>query len=97
MVTSNVPALAADAYSLSIKDHKFEPESLTIPAGSRVKLTITNSDGTAEEFESRDLHIEKMIPAGQSATVYVGPLKAGQYSFTGELHKDTAKGVLLAK
>ena len=91
------PAFAADDFSLMIKDHKFEPETLQIPAGSRVKLTITNGDPTAEEFESRDLHVEKMIPAGQRVTVYVGPLKNGEYSFVGDLHQDSAKGILLAK
>jgi len=91
------PVLAADDLSLTIKDHKFEPATIEVPAGERVKLTIVNADKTAEEFESHDLHVEKMIPGGQTISVYVGPLEPGTYGFFGEMHEDTAKGELIAK
>lgn len=91
------PSLAADNPSLTIKDHKFEPATIEVPAGKRVKLTIVNADKTAEEFESHDLHVEKMIPGGQTISVFVGPLKAGTYGFFGEMHEDSAKGQLVAK
>ena len=37
-------AVAADGPALVLKDHKFQPQSIEVPAGKRVKLTITNSD-----------------------------------------------------
>ena len=46
------------------------------PAGRRIKLTIVNQDPAAEEFESYELHREKLIPANSSGTVYIGPLEA---------------------
>ena len=39
------PALAQD-FALSIKDHKFTPAELRIPAGKRVSVTVSNEDGT---------------------------------------------------
>lgn len=91
-------ALAQDAEArLTIKDHRFEPAELTVPAGKKVKLTIENQDDTAEEFESYELNREKVVPPKGKVTVYVGPLKPGRYPFFGDFHKDTAKGVLIAQ
>ena len=97
VLLSSVTAFAADAPVLTIKDHKFSPETLAVPAGKRIKVTITNADSTAEEFDSSDLHIEKMIPGGQKASIFIGPLKPGVYRFVGELHESTARGKVVAK
>ena len=37
---------------LIIKDHKFEPEILELPAGEKIRITLHNKDNTIEEFES---------------------------------------------
>src|SRR5262245_42792048 len=87
----------AQNFSLTIKDHKFDPVEMQVPAGKEFTLNITNSDDTAEEFESDDLDVEKVIAAGQSATIKLGPLDAGRYEFYGEYHEETAKGALVAK
>jgi plastocyanin len=92
----SAPLLAAE-FSLEIRNHRFEPAELTVPAGERVKLTIYNRDATAEEFESHDLRREKIIAGNDDAKVWVGPLPAGEYGFFGEFHKDTAQGKLIAK
>lgn len=89
---------AADAdYSLVIKDHRFQPAELTVPAGSKVKLLIENRDDTPEEFESHALNREKVIAAHGKATLYIGPLEAGRYLFFGEFNAATAQGVIIAK
>jgi plastocyanin len=92
------PTRAADVdVKLVIKNHRFEPAELKVPAGQRVKLVVHNQDGTPEEFESRSLSREKVIPAGAKATLFIGPLKAGRYEFVGEYHEATAKGVVIAE
>lgn len=96
-IVAVAPALAADAPSLIIKDHVFSPDTLEIPANKRIELTITNADASAEEFDSPDLHVEKMVPAGQTTKVFIGPLDPGTYDFVGELHEETARGTLVAK
>jgi len=90
-------ALAAEDYLLTIKDHRFEPTTLTVPAGKKVKLTVKNLDATPEEFESHELNREKIVPGGGTVSIFIGPLKAGEYPFFGEFHEDTAKGVIIAK
>ena len=82
---------------LIIKNHRFEPAELKVPAGQRIKLVVHNQDTTPEEFESHDLNREKVVPPGAKASIYIGPLKAGRYSFTGEYNEATAKGVVVAE
>ena len=84
-------------YTLSIKNHRFEPSELTVPAGQRVRLVIDNQDATPEEFESHSLRVEKVIPGRSKGSVTIGPLKPGSYPFVGEFHEATAKGTLHAK
>jgi plastocyanin len=81
---------------LVIRDHKFEPAEITVPAGKKLKLVIDNQDATAEEFESYELNREKVVPPKGQVTLFIGPLKPGRYPFFGDFHKETAKGVLIA-
>ena len=87
----------AQEFSLVIRDHRFEPAEIKIPAGKRVAITVANEDATPEEFESSALKVEKVIAGKSKATVRVGPLKPGRYEFIGEYHAGTAKGVLVAE
>ena len=84
-------------YTLTLRNHRFVPAQLTIPANTKVKLLIVNEDSTPEEFESHELNREKIVTGKGKITVYVGPLKPGRYPFFGEFHMDTAQGVLIAK
>jgi hypothetical protein len=91
-------ALAADPeFTIVIREHRFEPAELRVPAGKKLKLVIDNQDATPEEFESHTLNREKVIPAKSKASIFVGPLKAGRYPFVGEFHEKTANGVIIAE
>ena len=94
------PALAQGAEGeilLTIKDHRFDPSEVRVPANQKVKLLVQNLDATAEEFESHALNREKVIPGNSKAVLYVGPLSPGHYPFFGEFHEQTAKGVVIAE
>jgi plastocyanin len=82
---------------LVIKNHRFEPAELKVPAGQRIKLIVHNQDATPEEFESHSLNREKVIPGGAKATIYIGPLKPGRYTFFGEYNEATAQGAVVAE
>jgi plastocyanin len=84
-------------FGLNIKDHQFSPAELKVPAGTKIKLVVNNLDSTPEEFESHSLNREKVIAGKSKAAIYVGPLKPGKYSFVGEFHEDTARGVIVAE
>lgn len=84
-------------FELTIRNHQFEPAELQVPANTKIKLVVKNADATPEEFESNELRREKIIPGGQEAILYVGPLAPGSYAFFGEFHPQTARGRLVAK
>jgi len=88
---------AAETYTLTIKDHKFDPAELHIPADKAATLVVKNLDATPEEFESKSLRIEKIVPANSEASFTLRPLKAGRYKFFGEFHEDSAKGEIVAE
>ncbi|HWI13277.1 MAG TPA: cupredoxin domain-containing protein [Burkholderiales bacterium] len=89
---------AADPeFTLVIREHRFEPSELKVPAGKKVKLIVDNQDASAEEFESHSLKREKVIPGKSKATISIGPLKKGRYPFVGEFNEKTAKGVIIAE
>ena len=92
-------AAAADSpsVSLTLKDHKFTPSEVTIPANTRARFSVKNLDATAAEFESDDFKAEKVIPPGQEVVVMVGPLKPGTYEFHDEYHEDASKSRLIVK
>jgi plastocyanin len=87
----------AQEFNLVIRNHKFEPDEIRVPAGKRVSLYVANEDSTPEEFDSAALKVEKVIAARSKALVRIGPLEAGRYEFIGEFHADTAKGVVIAE
>lgn len=90
-------ASANDDIVIIIKDHRFTPSEVKVPANKRVTITVINDDVTPEEFESHPMKVEKVIPGKSKATIRIGPLKPGRYEFIGEFHEATAKGVVIAE
>ena len=90
--TTDVPL-----YTLAIKDHHYQPDVLTIPARTKVRIQVRNEDATPEEFESTDFNRELIVLPHGSITVYVGPLHAGTYRFFGDFHRSTAQGRLIVE
>jgi plastocyanin len=94
-----LPGIAlADAASrsIAIRDHQFVPSQMELPPGVKVKLTISNEDALPAEFESYDLSREIIVPVKQSVTVFVGPLKAGQYEFFNDFNP-AMRGMIMVK
>jgi plastocyanin len=84
-------------FTIVIKDHRFTPTELTVPAGQKIRLVVENQDPTPEEFESYQLNREKIVPGNGRIVVFVGPLKPGKYEFFGEFNMATARGWLVAR
>ena len=82
---------------LTARDGRFYPETLSVPAGQRVKIVFRNDGPGIEEFDSRDLRQEKVVMPGATLAFVLAPLKPGVYRFIGELHPDTAKGQVIAE
>ena len=93
-----VPAeLRAQEFTVTIKNHRFTPSELKVPANKRIQLTVVNDDPTPEEFESKEMKVEKVIPGKSKGVVRIGPLAPGRYPFFGEFNEATAKGTVIAE
>jgi Cupredoxin-like domain len=92
-------AAAADTpqLRLTLRDHRFTPTEVRVPANARVRLVVDNQDATPEEFDSHALNREKVIPGNAEATIFVGPLAPGRYPFMGEFNSATARGAIVAQ
>ena len=98
LALSGSPAsIRAQELTITIKNHRFEPTELRVPAGKRVTIYVVNEDPTPEEFESISMKVEKIIPGKSKGLVRIGPLTPGRYDFFGDFNQDTAKGVVIAE
>jgi plastocyanin len=90
-------AVAADPQvPISIRDHQFVPSEVPVPPGVKVELVIKNEQAVSAEFESTVLHREKIVRAGGTITVFVGPLDPGTYEFFDDFNRAT-RGRLVVK
>jgi plastocyanin len=97
-VLTAATAVAADIeIPVTIEKNRFQPDVIRVKAGTPFVLAVTNKDATPEEFESKELRIEKVIPGGKTLKIRVRALKPGSYPFVGEYHEATAKGRIIAE
>jgi plastocyanin len=89
--TSVAVARADDTVQLSItmKDHQFDPAELQAPPGKAIAIHVKNLNAIVTEFESSDLHFEKILPVGSEGVVYVRPQQPGRYKFFDDFHHET--------
>lgn len=94
------PATADNApqeYNMVIENHKFQPAELKVPAGKKFIINLTNKDPLAEEFDSGDLKVEKVVAGKSQGTIHIHALDKGSYKFEGEYHAETAQGIIIAE
>src|SRR3989442_13526112 len=94
VVAWGTPARSADPpeIPLTIENHRFTPEAITVTAGTSFVLVITNKDATPEEVESHELRIEKMNPAGQAPPPPKPAPQKGTDNLLGRFHQKTPQG-----
>jgi len=91
------PTQAMPEYKLVIRNHQFSPSTLKVPANTKFKVLVSNQDSTPSEFESNDFRREKIVLAGSTVTVFIGPLSKGRYTFFDDFHQSTGHGVLMVQ
>ena len=94
------PAVAAEDSTmvrLSIKDHRFQPAEVQVPAAKPVTIEVRNLDATPAEFESKTLRVEKVVTGGGVITLQIRALQPGRYRFYDDYHEDTTEGYLVVQ
>jgi len=90
-------ARAANDSSLRFHAGAVEPASLTLPANTPVKLQVTNAGDAAVEFESFELHRERVVQPGQTIAVYIPALPPGTYPFFDDFSHGSVKGEIVSR
>jgi hypothetical protein len=73
-------------FHIAMKDGKFVPAELKVPAGRKFKLIVSNEGDQPSEFESFRLHREQVVVAHGEAALFLGPLKTGTYDVFDDFH-----------
>ncbi|MES1955323.1 cupredoxin domain-containing protein [Salinisphaera hydrothermalis] len=94
--TFSAAMAGANQPDIVIKSDHFQPATLSIASGERVKLMVANRSNRPAEFEGSDFTVEKVIPSGTTLPVYIGPLNAGTYHFFNDF-SPSVKGTLKVK
>ena len=92
-------AAAADSppeIPLTLEKNQFQPSEVKVKANTPFVLVITNKNPKAAEFESKDLRVEKVVPAGKTVNVRIRALKPGSYAFFDDFDKQ-ASGRIVAE
>jgi hypothetical protein len=90
-------AHAQDDRELRFENHQFTPRTLTVPCGQRLNIKVVNASKETIEFESFKLNREKVVTPGESITVHLPELTAGDYDFYDDFHQDVPQGSIVAK
>jgi hypothetical protein len=84
-------------FRITFTDRTIEPPVLEVPAGTAFKLEIHNDSKMAAEFESDQMHKEKILGIGVRSFVVIRDLEPGEYTFFNDFKPDIAPGRLIAR
>jgi hypothetical protein len=97
VLATTARAAGEPEFALMLRDHRFAPAEIAVPANVKVRIVIDNQDPTPEEFDSHSMNREKVIPGRSKAVIFIGPLAPGRYPFMGEFNAATAQGAVVAR
>jgi len=90
-------AEAMPVFSIRALGGILEPAIIEVPADTRFKIEIENEGNDPVEFESTELHIEKVLAGGAKSYVVINGLKPGTYTFFDDFHPNTGKVQIVVK
>lgn len=93
------PARAADplTFQVEIKDGTITPGRIEVPADTPFRLEIYNAGARVAEFESNELHREKVMTPKSRTSLVFRKLSAGEYVFFDDFDPDGGKMLLVVK
>jgi hypothetical protein len=96
-ITSPVFADDAGMPQLRFEHGTFAPGQLAVQANKPFKVRVTNASDAAIEFESFELHRERVVPPGESITVHMPSLAPGSYQFFDDFHHQVPSGMIVSQ
>lgn len=99
LLTAAAPAVhaqQAETVNITVRNNRFEPAEITVPANRPITIRIKNLNAQAMEFESVSLRVEKVVAPNAEGVVNVRALQPGRYEFFDDFRKET-RGALVVK
>jgi hypothetical protein len=84
-------------FVIELKDGAISPLRLEVPANRTFKIELRNTGTTPAEFESLELHREKVLAPQSTSFIVIKNLDPGEYKFFDDFHPDAPQAVLVAK
>ena len=84
-------------FQIVYKNGVIAPLRLEVPAKTRFRLAIRNEDDQPAEFESVELHKEKVLAPYSETIMVIRTLDPGEYQFFDDFHPGSTPAVLVAK
>ena len=97
LILSSTAARAQQEQEIHFENHRFTPQNLSVPAGQKLTIKVTNASNETIEFESFKLNREKVVTPGETITVHLPELSPGTYDFYDDFHQDVPQGTIVAK
>jgi plastocyanin domain-containing protein len=81
--SSSTPGAGGQEVAIHVTENGFEPDTVTVKAGSPVTLLVTReTDKTcATEFVLSEHQIDRPLPLNQTVAITFTPTKAGELTF----------------
>jgi hypothetical protein len=90
-------AEAMPVFSIKALGGILDPAIIEVPADTRFKIELENEGNDPVEFESTELHVEKVLAGGARSYVVINGLKPGTYTFFDDFHPNTGKVHVVVK
>jgi plastocyanin len=82
---------------IRLAEGRFQPSELVVQAGAPFTIQVTNASEAAIEFESFELHRERVVKPGETIVVRFPSISAGSYRFFDDFHSEVPSGAIVAK
>jgi hypothetical protein len=85
------------APEIRLAEGRYQPSELVVQADTPFTVRVTNASDAVIEFESFELHRERVVQPGETIVVRFPAISAGSYSFFDDFHSDVPGGAIVAK
>lgn len=90
-------ASSLPSFLVEVRDGRFTPGRIEIPARRRVRIELVNHGPGPLEFENDEMGIEKVLGAGGRSFVVLPPLQPGRHEISDEFNPITGVLEVLAR
>ena len=84
-------------YVIVAENGRFNPSEIVVPPGTAFLVHVKNGESSPIEFESFELHRERVVEPGETISVNMPSLTSGDYKFFDDFHQSTPQGTITVK